>query len=512
MRVFLSHTSELREFPGRRSFVAAAERAITRARETVMDMEYFTAREDKPADYCRRELEQADVYVGIIGFRYGSPVKDKTEQSYVELEWEVATQRGLPRYIFLLDEKAALPLPRMYLSDPDLDHEQRQREFRTRLKDAGVTVKPVDSPDALETGLFQALKDLQEERRAARPSSEQPSAAGPATSLLTLASTAQQRLQDALAVLRRATRAMDRFEHHGVAPPGMDYWEYDDQEAVHRQLAASMTGPAEDLESRSEQAAQIITEARDRVRQLRQSGFTQLPGRLAPMIETVSELEGISGELRDRITWSLDDLEARKRECDGYNIPCAILSRAADHIENASSDVTSMEKGLGRLQAVPAAPAARPATGQPDQGKAPTRRTTATRAEARNVPVAGKAAAGRPVSLTGEDSESVPVPVGHARRDNIFAVKVQGDSMSGDDMGNGDYVIVDPNQAVNDGDIAVVRIGNQDDAEALIKHLWREKTTIRLESSNPAYKPETFGPQDNYEVEGRVIGIFHPVN
>ncbi len=160
MRVFLSHTSELRRFPTGRSFVAAAEQAVTRAGGLVLDMAYFTAREDKPAYYCRQQVGQADVYAGIIGFRYGSPVRDEPDLSYTELEFAAAGELDVPRLVFVLDENAVLPLPGVFLSDPM--HGERQRAFRHRVQDAGITVQPVDSPDRLETLLFQALTTLQQ--------------------------------------------------------------------------------------------------------------------------------------------------------------------------------------------------------------------------------------------------------------------------------------------------------------------------------------------------------------
>lgn len=157
-RVFLSHTSELRRFPRDHSFIAAAEAAVTRAGHAVTDMAYFTARSEHTAEYCTRMVAGADVYVGVVGLRYGSPVRDRPEVSYTELEFEAASELGLPRLVFLLDEDAELPLPASQIVD--LLHGRRQAAFRDRLREVSLSVGTVRSPAELETRLFQALAEL----------------------------------------------------------------------------------------------------------------------------------------------------------------------------------------------------------------------------------------------------------------------------------------------------------------------------------------------------------------
>jgi hypothetical protein len=152
-RVFLSHTSELRRLPVGRSFVAAAESAVIRAGDTPVDMAYLSADPRPPVYMCREAVRSADVFVGIVGFQYGSLVRDRLEQSYTELELEEASKAGIPRLVFLLGKDMAGHRELFQ----DIEHGARQEAFRTSLSERGITTATVTSPEGLSEALYQAL-------------------------------------------------------------------------------------------------------------------------------------------------------------------------------------------------------------------------------------------------------------------------------------------------------------------------------------------------------------------
>ncbi len=156
-RVFLSHTSELRRFPVGRSFVEAAESAVVRSGGIPVDMAYFSAHSRPPAQVCQEAVRSADVFVGIVGFRYGSTVRDRPELSYTELEFEAATMAGMPRLVFLIGEDAQGPVALFR----DVEHGARQEAFRISIiLEREVTIATVTSPEGLSEALFQALVTL----------------------------------------------------------------------------------------------------------------------------------------------------------------------------------------------------------------------------------------------------------------------------------------------------------------------------------------------------------------
>jgi len=160
--VFISHTSELAEFPTGVSFVEAVRQAVTRVGCHPVEMADFGARPESPLEYCRTTVMSCDIYIGVIGFRYGSTIdNDAHSRSYVEVELEVAKTASLPRLMFLLEDGDGWPSD---LMDGD---SRRIESFRTEVKRGGTLIATFRTADGLEASVSQALVHILTERRTA---------------------------------------------------------------------------------------------------------------------------------------------------------------------------------------------------------------------------------------------------------------------------------------------------------------------------------------------------------
>jgi SOS-response transcriptional repressor LexA len=107
------------------------------------------------------------------------------------------------------------------------------------------------------------------------------------------------------------------------------------------------------------------------------------------------------------------------------------------------------------------------------------------------------------------------VPDQYVHGDNVFLLEVEGDSMRGEDgVLNGDYVIVDPDERWDDGDMVAVLLGADEveEGKAAVKRVWKEGDRYYLQSSNPdpQFAPiilERRGEQEVAPQIYKVIGV-----
>ncbi|MFC6279682.1 MULTISPECIES: DUF4062 domain-containing protein [Polaromonas] len=74
---------------------------------TVRGMEQFGARTETPLQTCLIEVDQSDIYVGVMSFRLGS-IEPTSGKSYTQLEYERAIALSKKVFIYLVDEENAL--------------------------------------------------------------------------------------------------------------------------------------------------------------------------------------------------------------------------------------------------------------------------------------------------------------------------------------------------------------------------------------------------------------------
>lgn len=92
--------------------------------------------------------------------------------------------------------------------------------------------------------------------------------------------------------------------------------------------------------------------------------------------------------------------------------------------------------------------------------------------------------------------------------ESTFVLKVQGDSMIGAGIFDGDYVMLNPALAARDGDIVAARLGDG----ATVKRLLHDGDTIVLKAANPAEPDYRVSADDDFAVLGVLCGVFRAMH
>ncbi|MBD3278198.1 MAG: transcriptional repressor LexA [Candidatus Aegiribacteria sp.] len=125
--------------------------------------------------------------------------------------------------------------------------------------------------------------------------------------------------------------------------------------------------------------------------------------------------------------------------------------------------------------------------------------------EVRKVPLVGTVAAGLPLLASENIEDYLPVSAQTARTRDMFYLRVQGDSMIDEAILEDDLVLVRPQPFVEQGEVAVVRVGD----EATVKKFYRVDDRIELHPANPDYSPMIFDKDsDEVTVVGKVVAVY----
>lgn len=119
----------------------------------------------------------------------------------------------------------------------------------------------------------------------------------------------------------------------------------------------------------------------------------------------------------------------------------------------------------------------------------------------RKIPILGKIAAGTPI-LAVENHEDYFDTSEFINAD--FALQIQGDSMIGSRIYDGDIVFLKKQSYIENGQIGAFLI----DGEATLKIFNKQNNTVMLLSSNPNYSPIVLNPDKENLILGKLIGVY----
>lgn len=97
-----------------------------------------------------------------------------------------------------------------------------------------------------------------------------------------------------------------------------------------------------------------------------------------------------------------------------------------------------------------------------------------------------------------------PIPSEFMPNNKTFMLVVEGDSMINAGIFSGDYVLVEQQPTAENGQKVVALV----DDSATVKTFYKEKDYIRLQPENDSMDPILVGPEQVFQILGKVIGVF----
>jgi len=120
------------------------------------------------------------------------------------------------------------------------------------------------------------------------------------------------------------------------------------------------------------------------------------------------------------------------------------------------------------------------------------------------VPLVGAVPAGLPITAIENREGEIAVDVSFLPSDDVFCLRVKGESMINAGIYDGDLVLVEKDVSPMKGDIVVAVIGE----EATVKKFYLEKGRVRLEPENEAFGPIIIEQNTpGFYIAGRVVGL-----
>ena len=124
-----------------------------------------------------------------------------------------------------------------------------------------------------------------------------------------------------------------------------------------------------------------------------------------------------------------------------------------------------------------------------------------TLARGRSIPLGGRVTAGQPILAIENIEDYLVLPQSLVGSDELFCLRVQGESMIGAGIFDGDILGVRRQETSENGEIAVAMI----DDEATVKRIFYEDGRVRLQPENPTMEPFY---ADEVAILGKVTDLF----